>query len=38
MKKTLVTFIIMILILASWVTNVQALSFTVTLKPSATVV
>ena len=38
MKKTLVTFIIMILILASWVTTVQALSFTVTLKPSATVV
>ena len=38
MKKTLVTFIIMILILASWVTNVQELSFTFTLKPSATVV
>ena len=38
MKKTLVTFIMMTLILASWVTNVQALSFTVTLKPSATVV
>ena len=36
MKKTLVTFIITILMLATFVTTVQALSFGVTLTPSAT--
>lgn len=36
MKKTLVTFIITILMLATFVTTVQALSFGVTLTPSTT--